>query len=245
MGLVRRTVLCGVVFAGLVGAAQPAVAVEATLVADAHVNSALPAVNSGAISNLNVGGGYTALLQFDLSTLPAGTTAAQVTRATLRLYCNRMDTAGLVSLQPVSGAWGEYSVTYATLPSLGAAAQVVQVGQAGAYVAVDVTALVQGWLTAPATNHGVALTAGTAVVQFDSKENDLTGHAPVLDVALASVGPAGPAGAVGPQGRLELLDRLGLLDLLGLLELRGYRTCRGFGAELSGGLWGFDDVCAG
>ena len=88
-------------------AGRSAFAVEATLVADAHVNSALPAVNSGAISNLNVGGGYTALLQFDLSTLPAGTTAAQVSKAMLRLYCNRMDTAGLVSVQPVSGTWGD------------------------------------------------------------------------------------------------------------------------------------------
>ena len=191
---------------GAVAAALPALRVEATLVADAHVNSALPAVNSGAISNLNVGGGYTALLQFDLSTLPAGTTAAQVSRAMLRVYCNRMDTAGLVSVQPVGGSWGEYSVTYATLPSLGSAAQVVSVSQAGAYVAVDVTAMVQGWVSAPATNNGVALTAGTAVVQFDSKENDLTGHAAELDVALASSGatgaqgPAGPAGATGPAG---------------------------------------------
>jgi hypothetical protein len=111
-----------------------------------------------------------------------------------------------VSVQPVNGAWGEYSVTFATLPSLGSAAQVVSVGQAGAYVAVDVTALVQGWITAPATNNGVALTAGTAVVQFDSKENDLTGHAAVLDVALVSgassggVGPVGPQGPAGPSG---------------------------------------------
>src|SRR5277367_4661284 len=154
MGLVRRTVLFGVGFAGLMGAARTAVAVEATLVADAHVNSALPGVNSGAISNLNVGGGYTALLQFDLSTLPAGTTAAQVSRATLRLYCNRIDAAGSVSVQPVGGAWGEYSVTFATLPSLGGAAQTVSVSQAGAYVVVDVTALVQGWLSAPSTNNG-------------------------------------------------------------------------------------------
>lgn len=151
-----------------------------------------------------MGGGYTALLQFDLSTLPAGTTAAQVSRATLRLYCNRLDTAGLVSVQPLNGAWGEYSVTHATLSSLGSAAQVVSVSQAGAYVAVD--ALVQGWVSAPATNNGLALTAGTAVVQFDSKENDLTGHAAVLDVALASVvtgggvGPVGPAGPQGPVG---------------------------------------------
>ena len=164
MGLVHRRFLLGIGLAALSAVGLPAFAVETTLVADAHVNSARPGVNSGAISNLNVGGGYTALLQFDLSTLPAGTTAAQVSRATLRLYCNRMDTGGLVSVQPVSGAWGEYSVTFATLPSLGSAAQVLSVSQAGAYVAVDVTALVQGWITAPVTNHGVALTAGTAVV---------------------------------------------------------------------------------
>src|SRR5580704_19759246 len=152
MGLVRRIVLLGVKLAALSVVALPAFAVEATLEADAHVSSARSAVNSGAISNLDVGGGYTALLQFDLSTLPAGTTAAQVSRATLRLYCNRMDTSGLVSVQPVGGAWGEYSVTYATLPSLGAAVQVISVSQVGAYVAVDVTALVQGWIAAAATN---------------------------------------------------------------------------------------------
>ena len=76
MGLVRRRFLLGMGLAVLSAAGWPAFAVEATLVADAHVNSARPGVNSGAISNLNVGGGYTALLQFDLSTLPAGTTAA-------------------------------------------------------------------------------------------------------------------------------------------------------------------------
>jgi hypothetical protein len=211
MGLDRWRFLVGAGLAVLSTAALPAFAVEATLVADAHVNSARPTANSGAISNLNVGGGYTALLQFDLSTLPGGTTAAQVSRATLRLYCNRMDTAGQVSLQPLSGGWDEYHVTFATLPSLGSAAQVVTVSQAGAYVAVDVTALVQGWVSAPSTNNGLALTAGTAVVQFDSKENDLTGHAAVLDVALASAGsggtgsggppgPPGPAGATGAAG---------------------------------------------
>src|SRR5271156_6708871 len=128
MSLVRRILLLGTTTAVLLAAALPAFAVEATLVADAHVNSARPGANSGAISNLNVGGGYTALLQFDLSTLPAGTTAGQVSRATLRLYCNRMDTAGSVSVQPVSAAWGEYSVTYGTLPGLGSAAQTVSVG---------------------------------------------------------------------------------------------------------------------
>ena len=52
-------------------------AVEPVLTADVHVNSARPGANSGSISNLNVGGGYIALLQFDLGTLPAGTTSSQ------------------------------------------------------------------------------------------------------------------------------------------------------------------------
>jgi Collagen triple helix repeat (20 copies) len=190
-------------------------ATHATLVADAHVNRALPAVNSGAISNLNVGGGYTTLVQFDLSELPSGTTASQVSRALLRLYCNRADTPGAVSVQPVNVAWGEYSVTYATLPSLGGAAQVVQVSQPGAYVTVDVTSLVQGWVTSPTSNHGLALTAGIAVLQFDSKENDLTGHAPELDVTLVAQGPVGPQGPAGAPGATGLAGPQGIRGPLG------------------------------
>jgi hypothetical protein len=180
--------------------ASPAWAAQATLLADAHVNSALPTVNSGAISNLDVGGGYTTLLQFDLSLLPAGTTSGQVSRAVLRLYCNRVTTPGLVSVAPIDGAWGEYSVTYATQPSIGSASGVFSVSQAGAFVALDVTALLQGWIANPASNNGIALSAGTAMVQFDSKENDLNSHAATLDIELADAGPAGAAGASGPAG---------------------------------------------
>ena len=173
---------------------------QATLVADTHVNAALPTMNSGTISNVNVGGGYTGLLQFDLSLLPTGTTPGQISRAVLRVYVNRMDTAGLVSIAPITSAWGEYSVTYQTIPAMGAAVQVFPVSQAGEFVAVDVTSLVQGWVSAPATNYGVALTAGTAVLEIDSKENDLTGHAATLDVDIVSQGPAGATGPAGPQG---------------------------------------------
>ena len=184
----------------LLGGAVAAHATEVTLVADAHVSSDRPTVNCGSLTNLNVGGGYTALVQFDLGTLPSGTTAAQVSRAVLRLYVNRLDTAGTVSLQPVNGAWTEGALTYATLPVLAGAVQTVAINQAGGYVALDVTAQVQGWVTSPATNHGLALTSGTAVLQFDSKENDLTSHPAALDVTVVSQGPAGPAGASGPSG---------------------------------------------
>ncbi len=80
---------------------------QATLVGDAHVSSAQPTVNAGTLSNLNVGGGYTALVQFDLGTLPAGTTPAQIAKATLRVYCNRADVPGMVQAELVGGAWTE------------------------------------------------------------------------------------------------------------------------------------------
>jgi len=173
---------------------------QATLVADAHVNAALPTVNSGGISNVNVGGGYTGLFQFDLSFLPAGTTPAQISRAVLVLYANRVDTPGVVSLQPLNADWNEMGVTYQTLPAMGAAVQTANVAQAGAYVAVDVTGMVQGWVGTPATNFGFALTSANGVMEFDSKENDLTGHAATLELTMVSQGPVGPVGPAGSQG---------------------------------------------
>jgi len=226
MVLVRKALLW-VGLAVWLFVAGPAWAVEASLVADAHVNSALPGVNSGAISNLNVGAGYTSLLQFDLGVLPPGTTAGQVSRAVLRLYCNRVDAVGQVSVRPVNGAWGEYSVTYATVPSLGSATQVVQVDAAGAYVTVDVTSLVQGWVSSPATNNGLALTADVAAVQFDSKENDLTGHAAMLDVTLATSGPAGPVGPTGPIGLTGSAGPAGATGATGLQGVAGPAGAKG------------------
>jgi len=115
-GGLRRTLA----WVALTATALPAGAQQATLVGDAHVSSAQLAVNAGSLSNLNVGGGYTALVQFNLNVLPAGTTAAQIARATLRVYCNRADAPGAVQVQTVGGAWAESAVTYATLPPLGA-----------------------------------------------------------------------------------------------------------------------------
>src|SRR5271166_1508368 len=68
-----------------------AFATDATVAADAYVNSASPATNYGGLSNLYVGNGGTALIQFDLTSLPAGTTAAQIGKATLTIYVNRIN----------------------------------------------------------------------------------------------------------------------------------------------------------
>jgi Collagen triple helix repeat (20 copies) len=194
---------------------------QATLVADAHVNSALPMVNSGAISNLNVGGGYTALLQFDLSMLPAGTTAAKVSRAVLRLYVNRVNTAGSIALAPVTNAWGEYSVTYITEPTVGGPIGQFAVGQAGTFVAIDVTAQVQVWIASPTTNDGFALTSASANVQFDSKENDQTAHAATLEIELADAGVVGAVGATGATGPAGVMGPQGLVGATGATGAAG------------------------
>ncbi len=194
----RRSTFVAVLFA--VFLVDTARATTATLTADTHVSTAQPAVNFGSLTNLVVGNGSTALLQFDLSPLPAGATAAQVSRATLRLFVNRADSPGLLSLAPITSTWGEYSVTSSSAPSLGSSIAVTEVAAAGQYVTVDVTNQVQSWINKPATNFGLALTAGTAVLQFDSKENDLTSHPAELDITLASTATAGTPGPPGPAG---------------------------------------------
>ena len=61
-------------------------ATEATVVGDTHVDVNHTTTNYGTAEVVGVGNGRTALIQFDLSSLPAGTTAAQIGKATVRFY---------------------------------------------------------------------------------------------------------------------------------------------------------------
>ncbi|MGH9585614.1 MAG: DUF7594 domain-containing protein [Acidobacteriaceae bacterium] len=135
-----RLVLClGMISFGL----HQASALDVTLSGDASVNSAHASVNYGALSNLYVGNGNTTFLQFNLQTLPAGTTSAQVSHATLTVFVNRVNTAGAVTVSPVSAPWGEYSVTAATAPAMGSSIGSFAVSAPGQFISVDVTAQVQ------------------------------------------------------------------------------------------------------
>ena len=172
-------------------------ATDVALTGDAHVNLTRSTTNLGTLANLYVGNGNTALLQFDLSTLPSGLTAGQVSQATLTVFVNRVNSGGSVSLSPVTSTWSESTVTYATIPTIGTPINSFMASAAGQYVTLDVTSLVQGWITTPATNFGFALSSGSANLLLDSKENDETGHAATLDITISS---AGTQGAQGPQG---------------------------------------------
>lgn len=181
-------------------------ALDAPLAADAHINTAAPANNFGTLPTLNVGAGTAALVRFDLSTLPAGTTAAKVVKASLVVYVNRIGAPGALEVQSVLSPWAESTVTAAGAPTLSGpgSGTSVPLVQAAQFVAVDVTGAVKGWVNNPASNNGLALTpalqAPGTVVFLDSKENTLSAKVARLDVTLADQGPQGLPGAKGDKG---------------------------------------------
>ena len=214
------------VLLGLV-ATQAAHATDAVLTGDASVNSAHPTTNYGALSNLYVGNGTTSLLQFDLSVLPSGTTASQISNATLRLYVNRVNAAGSVTVSPVTSSWTESAVTYATAPAIGSSFATFTASNPETFVSVDVTSLVQGWVTTPASNYGLALTSAAANVLLDAKENDETAHVAGLDITITSQGATGATGATGAQGIQGIQGIQGATGATGAQGIQGIQGATG------------------
>jgi hypothetical protein len=168
--------------------------------ADTFSFSTTPGKNYGSWPVLVVQQGATSYLQFDLSAFPTGVT---VNKATLRFYVDTVDdNGGAFDVYQLDTAWTEKSLTSANAPPLGLSAtgaQPIAISPASTnhFVLVDITTLVQNWLSGTVPNHGLALalTSGKGSFGFDSKESTYTSHEPELEVVLN-----GPAGAQGPQG---------------------------------------------
>ena len=183
----------------LLGAAMlvvpAAYAVEAPVVGDTYFSSGAPGPN-GTAANLIVSNASPALVQFDLSGLAAGST---VSVAYLRIYVNSVAPGGTLAFSQITSPWTENAVSMATAPTVAAPFATAPVNVANSFVLVDVTALVNGWLVAPATNNGIQITGtGAASVRLDSKESTATSHPAALEIAVA--GPAGAAGTTGVTG---------------------------------------------
>ena len=160
--------------------------------------------NYGTAVTMNAGGPNAdqALVQFDLSALPAGTIGANISKATLTLFANKVGAAGTINISVANGAWTELGVNGANAPVAAAAvASGVSVSTSSEYLYVDATAAVKNWLNGT-TNSGFIITPndGTVLVAFDSKESATTSHPAMLTITLASSGAAGPQGPQGPQG---------------------------------------------
>jgi len=191
-----------------------AAATTAPVQADTFVNSAAKNANYGGNVALKVGPSQSALLQFDLSTLPAGTQAADVEKATALLWVNGVSAPGTVQAISVASPWTESAATYNTRPALGGVIATLTLPAAEQYLFVDITPQVKSWLASPGSNRGIELVAvGGATFQLDSKEN--AGISPVLDVTLLIDGEPGPAGAPGPKGDTGAMGPIGATGPVG------------------------------
>jgi hypothetical protein len=171
---------------------------------DTYINSAATTTNYGTGTAINVSAAQPGLFAFDIaSVLPTGVTAAQVSRARLIVFTNRVTTRGTVNLYQVTSGWKEGTVTYATHPSKQASPlSSMTVITPNIFLEFVVTGAVQSWITNPSGNFGVELLgSGTTDVGFDSKEATGTSHPAMLEIALTGpAGPQGPQGPAGPQG---------------------------------------------
>ena len=190
---------------------------QAPSAADTFVASSTPTTNYGTQPILAVQNGVTSFVQFNLSAIPQGST---VNKATIRLYVDTVVTPGSFDIYQVNSAWSEGSVTYHTIPSIGASATndnptSITAASKNKFLLIDITTLAQNWLNGSVPNNGVALqlTGTTGSFSFDSKEATATSHEPELELVLdgpagpqgpqgleGPSGPQGPAGATGPQG---------------------------------------------
>jgi hypothetical protein len=203
-----------------------ACAQSATVTDDAFlsINSATQSVNLNgqgifllvAGSNATVGSASVGLtksyIKFQLSSsLPPGTTAANVTKATLKLFISpSYNPTGAIDIYPITSAWTESTLNPSSPPTYDSTpinSSPVPVAKADTFMVIDLTELVQDWLEASSIsgsfqNNGIALVADTSAtyVVFDSKESIVTSHEPRLEIVLVNSGPQGAAGPQGPQG---------------------------------------------
>ena len=162
------------------------------------------AVNYGAAAALNVGGANAeALVQFDLSALPANVTSANVAKATLSLFVSRIGVPGSINISVANGAWSESSVNGTNGPVAAASvASGISVPAIDTYLYVDATSAVQNWISHATNNNGFIITpvGGSVSVSFESKESTATSHPATLTVTLTSMGATGATGPTGATG---------------------------------------------
>lgn len=142
-------------------------------------------------------------VKFDLSPLPLD---GQIQSATLRLWLNTVQKSGPLHFHEILANWEEDNIDAQHLPPLAPAFDNLVIGKNdnNQFITIDITALVQEWLTNPAMNFGLALVADPTdplLIKFDSKENTSTSHPMEIEVTLEpGSGREGPQGIQGPQG---------------------------------------------
>ncbi|CAG7857389.1 hypothetical protein MCAMS1_02190 [biofilm metagenome] len=195
-----------------------------TLEADSYVSKADPQnTKHGKDPVLVVKRGSTVFLKFSLTdSLPTGVTAADIDKATLKIYIPNINRGGSLTVGRVTQSWTERNIPAGGIvPVLDLSASqshTIKKALAGSWVQIDVTNIFKGWLPLPSqTNFGIALRSENSLdATIDSKENTFTSHPAQLDVVLVNTisandpintppafpvtGAIGEIGPVGPAG---------------------------------------------
>src|SRR3990172_4420089 len=186
----RGPALLFTLVAALFIAVASASAQTANVASDSFVNLNQPASTVGGaattlfVRNTGAGGVRRTFLRFDLGSVPTG---VPVAKATLRLYVGAVDNPGSVDLRLVQAAWSEATLNSNNAPSLGPtlATLTIPSSAAGNYANLDVTSIVANYLAGATSNLCISLVpgaAGSVRVDFNSKENAGTSHAPEIEV---------------------------------------------------------------
>lgn len=198
--VVRPIVLAAMACLALSSLAAPASAVDVTLtaVADATVVSSMPTTNLGGVTTLVVGfpsptAMDRALLQFDLSSIPAG---SAIGSAVLQLsIASGTPSPALLGVEAwrIESPWGELSVTWSTQPAQLSFGNSAPVPFTPGVVQWDVKNLVTMWLSG-VPNHGVALRVAasetTGIRTFSSRDASIPSARPQLLIGYTPPAPA-------------------------------------------------------
>jgi hypothetical protein len=147
---------------------------------DTYLDAASPSSNANKTTLLAMPGSSVPILQFDLSSLPAG---AHVTSATLSTWAESGSGSGTVALHRITRAWTEVGANWTRANSSTAwsraggdvhdtALASATFSGAGTWLNWDITALADRWLKGNLPNQGVQLRAASGVSNLALTSSD-------------------------------------------------------------------------
>ncbi|MFC1819435.1 MopE-related protein, partial [Thermodesulfobacteriota bacterium] len=113
-----------------------------------------------------------------------------------------VDYSGYFVIEKLIGDWDENTLTADMAPE-GEYFQTISIseGDAGKFIFVDITEIVDSWINDPEANFGIALVPNNISASFDSKENPQTSHPAEIEIIFETIhGLTGPSGADGQDG---------------------------------------------
>ena len=159
--------------------------------ADSYVSSTNANTNYGTQTGMDVDRGSSnrrrALVQFDLSAIPTGST---INSATLELYAYAAPgSARTLNVHRVTSAWTENGVTWNGTPTFTASADdSIAAGSSTGWKIWSVTAVAQGWVDGSSTNRGFLVKdnsesgSSSRLYSFDTRDSATSSTRPILRI---------------------------------------------------------------